>query len=64
MADGVKEIAKIQAKARAKERLEAEADNLDQDTKAKEQQTLKLAEELAEVKANVARIEEIGRAHV
>lgn len=54
---GILQGAELGLMAAQAKKLEAEADNLNQDTKVKEKQTQKLAEEVAEVKANVARIE-------
>lgn len=54
---GILQSAELGLMAAQAKKLEAEADNLDQDTKVKETQQQKLAEEVTEVKANVARIE-------
>ena len=54
---GILQGAEIGLMAAQAKKLEAEADNLNQDTDVKEKQSQKLAEEVAEVKANVAKIE-------
>lgn len=54
---GILQGAELGLMAAQAKKLEAEADNLNQDTKVKEKQQQKLAEEVTEVKANVARIE-------
>ena len=54
---GILQGAELGLMAAQAKKLEAEADNLNQDTKVKETQQQKLAEEVTEVKANVARIE-------
>ena len=54
---GILQGAELGLMAAQAKKLEAEADNLNQDTKVKEKQHQKLAEEVTEVKANVARIE-------
>ena len=51
------DIANITVAAAQAKKLEAEANNLEQDSEVKKKQLLKLAEEISEVKANVARIE-------
>ena len=54
---GILQGAELGLMAAQAKKLAAEADNLNQDTKVKETQQQKLAEEVTEVKANVARIE-------
>ena len=54
---GILQGAELGLMAAQAKKLEAEADNLNQDTKVKEKQQQKLAEEVTEIKANVAKIE-------